>query len=100
MTTRQVDASAAELLDRVLAELLDLTDQGDALDSAIVAAVESAALIAVAAEEARRDTGGEKPVELARQALSAVRASVTAATVAVRTLDDRRRALAGPRPVH
>ncbi|MFF5518606.1 hypothetical protein [Streptomyces coeruleorubidus] len=84
-------ATAKRLLDQVLAELLDTADQRDALDSAIVSAVEGAALIAGAAEEARREDGGGKAVELAKEALGAMRASVVATTVSVRTLADRRR---------
>ncbi|WP_058042245.1 hypothetical protein [Streptomyces roseifaciens] len=79
------------LLDEVLAELLDTTDQSNPLDYAIVAAVEGAALIAVAAEEAERDADGGKPVELAQEALGAMRACVVATTLSVRTLEDRRR---------
>lgn len=82
----------AQLLGDVLSKLREVTDSSDALDSAIVAAVEGAELIASAADAAERDTAGSKPVELAREALGAMRASVIAATVSVRTLEDRRRA--------
>jgi hypothetical protein len=92
MTVPQTrSATAKRLLDQVLAELLDTVDRRDALDSAIVSAVEGATLIARAAEEARLDDGGGKAVELAKEALGAVRASVIATTVSVRTLADRRR---------
>ncbi|MGW1055214.1 hypothetical protein ACWDBD_42680 [Streptomyces sp. NPDC001118] len=81
----------AQLLGDLLSELREATDSSDALDSAIVAAVEGAQMIAVAAEAAERDAAGSLPVELAREALGAMRASVVAATVSVRTLEDRRR---------
>ncbi|MFE2284382.1 hypothetical protein ACFXDJ_09430 [Streptomyces sp. NPDC059443] len=83
--------ATARLLGDLLSELRGTTDSGDALDAAIVAAVEGARMIAVAAEEAERDASGSAPVELAREALGAMRASVVAATVSVRTLEDRRR---------
>ncbi|MEU7560294.1 hypothetical protein [Streptomyces eurythermus] len=84
-------ATTKRLLDQALAELLDTVDRRDPLDSAIVSAVEGAALIAQAAEEAGLDDGEGKAVELAKEALGAMRASVIAATVSVRTLADRRR---------
>lgn len=80
-----------QVLGDVLSKLREVTDGGDALDAAILSAVEGAELIAAAAEAAERDTAGSKPVELAREALGAMRASVVAATVSVRTLEDRRR---------
>ncbi|MEU6070693.1 hypothetical protein ABZ864_41195 [Streptomyces sp. NPDC047082] len=92
MTVPQTrSATTKRLLDQVLAELLDTVDRRDPLDSAIVSAVEGAALIAQAAEEAGLDDGGGKAVELAKEALGAMRASVIATTVSVRTLADRRR---------
>lgn len=92
MTVRQAGSTTAkQLLDEVLAELLDTADQRDPLDSAIIAAVEGATLIAQAAEEAGREDGEGKAVELAKEALGAMRASVIATTVSVRTLADRRR---------
>jgi hypothetical protein len=84
-------ATTKRLLDRVLAELLETVDQRDALDSAIVSAVEGAALIAQAAQEAGPDDGEGKAVELAKEALSAMRACVAVTTVAVRALADRQR---------
>lgn len=86
-------AATKRLLDQVLDELLDAVDRRDPLDSAIVSAVEGAALIAQAAEEAGLDAddGGDGAVELAREALGAMRASVIATTVSVRALADRRR---------
>ncbi|MFD7133631.1 hypothetical protein [Streptomyces sp. NPDC059894] len=98
MTARITEAATAERLRDVLAEIRATADQGDALDSALIAAVEGAALIAVAAEDAGREDGGGDALELARQALGAMRACVVATTVSVRTLADRRRArvLAGP----
>ncbi|MEU3225908.1 hypothetical protein ABZ695_22440 [Streptomyces sp. NPDC006976] len=83
--------ATAQLLGGLLAELREVTDSGDALDSAIVAAVEGAQMIAVAAEAVREGSGEGAPLELAREALGAMRASVVAATVSVRTLEDRRR---------
>ncbi|MFJ8754905.1 hypothetical protein ACIREO_37190 [Streptomyces sp. NPDC102441] len=83
--------ATSQLLGDLLAELHEVTDSGDALDSAIVAAVEGAQMIAVAAEAAREGAGAGTPLELAREALGAMRASVVAATVSVRTLEDRRR---------
>ncbi|MFG2463443.1 hypothetical protein ACGFWE_41215 [Streptomyces sp. NPDC048523] len=92
MTVRQIrSATAKQLLDEVLAELLASADQRDPLDSAIIAAVEGATLIAHAAEEAGRKDGEGEAVELAKEALGAMRASVIATTVSVRTLADRRR---------
>ncbi|MCF4139010.1 hypothetical protein L1856_23035 [Streptomyces sp. Tue 6430] len=88
----------ARLFDDLLAELHAAADRGDALDHALVTAVEGARMIAVAAEAAETDRFGSKPVELAREALGALRASVVAATVSVRSLEDRRRTQAvGPR---
>lgn len=84
-------ATAHLLLGEVLSKLRQVTDSTDALDSAIVAAVEGAELIAEAARAAEDDTDGSRPVELAREALGAIRASVVAATLSVRTLEDRRR---------
>ncbi|RLU79319.1 hypothetical protein CTZ27_37405 [Streptomyces griseocarneus] len=83
----------------MLTELLDTTDQTDALGFAIVAAVEGASLIAAAAEGSNREADSGKPVELAREALGAMRAGVIATTLAVRELEDRRRS-EGSRPVH
>ncbi|GAA2463823.1 hypothetical protein GCM10023100_00400 [Actinocorallia cavernae] len=92
MTVRQTGSATARLLlDEVLAELLDTADQRDPLDSAIIAAVEGATLIAHAAEEASREDAEGKAVELAKEALGSMRASVIATTVSVRTLADRRR---------
>ncbi|MEV5942806.1 hypothetical protein [Streptomyces sp. NPDC051994] len=83
--------ATAQLLGDLLSDLRKMTDSSDALDYAIVTAVEGAQMIAVAAEAAARDSCGSTPVELAREALGAMRASVVAATVSVRTLEDRRR---------
>ena len=93
MTTQQIWSVATKrLLDEVLAELLTSADQGNALHSAIIAAVEGATLIAAAAEEAGRPGRENEAVELAQQALGAMRASVVANTMSVQTLADQRRA--------
>jgi hypothetical protein len=85
-----------QLLDKTLAELLAVGDRGSVFDSAIIAAVEGAALLATAAEEADRPGSEEEAVELARQSLGAMRASVVATTVSVRALADRLRSVGRP----
>ncbi|MFI8192204.1 hypothetical protein ACIF8T_26055 [Streptomyces sp. NPDC085946] len=92
MTVRQTrSATPKQLLDQALAELINTVDRRDAVGSAIIAAVEGATLMAGAAEEAGLENGGGKAVELAQEALGAMRASVIATTVSVRALADRRR---------
>ncbi|MFJ9721147.1 hypothetical protein ACIRP3_00135 [Streptomyces sp. NPDC101209] len=68
------------------------------LEEACIASVECALQLASAAEHAERTPDDEGLGRQAREALAAARASVLAATCAVRSIEDRRRGLAGRLP--
>ncbi|MFD4629000.1 hypothetical protein ACFVYR_03750 [Streptomyces sp. NPDC058284] len=82
------------LLEAVLSELTRGAGRPSPLEAACIASVECALQLTRTAERARRAPADEFLSVAAREALGAARASVLAATCAVRSIEDRRR---GPR---
>jgi hypothetical protein len=81
------------LLKAVLSRLTGATGRAAPLEEACIASVECALQLAATAERARRAPDDEGLGQDAREALAAARASVLAATCAVRSIEDRRRGL-------
>ncbi|GAA2980136.1 hypothetical protein [Streptomyces fulvorobeus] len=83
----------SSLLETVLSELTCGSGRPTPLEEACIASVECALQLTRAAARARRAPADERLSVDAREALGAARASVLAATCAVRSIEDRRRGL-------
>ncbi|MEU6673240.1 hypothetical protein [Streptomyces sp. NPDC046925] len=87
--------SVGALLEAALSCLTRTPGREAPLAEACIASVECALQLAAIAERARRMPDDEALGRGAREALAAARASVVAATCAVRSIEDRRRGLPG-----
>ncbi|QDQ09677.1 hypothetical protein [Streptomyces spectabilis] len=85
--------SVGPLLEAALSALTRGTGRAAPLEEACIASVECALRLAATAERAERAPHDEGLGREAREALAAARASVLAATCAVRSIEDRRRGL-------
>ncbi len=85
--------SVGVLLEAALSRLTCGTGREAPLEEACIASVECALQLSAMAERARRAPDDEGLGRQAREALAAARASVLAATCAVRSIEDRRRGL-------
>ncbi|MFH8489205.1 hypothetical protein [Streptomyces longisporoflavus] len=89
--------SVGTLLEAALSGLTRTPGREAPLAEACIASVECALQLAAIAERAGRAPDDEALGREAREALAAARASVVAATCAVRSIEDRRRGLPGGR---